>query len=235
MGIFGLFKKPKVSKIDLQIAEQLKPVSVEESMITHEITVDLSKIGNKSSDDFEDYKKDLEKLKKKQDKKQDLNDVLYPFFLTIEAMNTVRRPYFTYKKSIDVIRDNLLKIIALPKNKTYDEGKDKALKLAKKQIEYFMITEDIQKMLDEPSLFLSNLNDYHKTLLLKTPQNLYNYWLHIVKDLKQKPAKEKRKQYLIEGLKELKNELITVNPTFSEMNSIDVFILNLEKENWSEL
>ena len=90
-------------------------------------------------------------------------------------------------------------------------------------------------LLHNPNEFLLNINIFHKKKLLDSVQLLYQYWISEVKNLKQKAAKKKRQQYVIDGFLVLRNELLNLNPSIEELLIVDKMIDKITLEDWAIL
>ncbi|NIJ45042.1 hypothetical protein FHR24_001481 [Wenyingzhuangia heitensis] len=159
---------------------------------------------------------------------------LYVSYSILHELND--EVYFTYQNKFNDLRKE---VETLSKANINSKIWVKANKMAKKR---FMSDFDIDKLDDvmidlnsNPSLFLDNLNAFHKEKLIKSIDEFYKYWLRAVKALKQKAAKTKRKLYVINGYKELKKELITLKALDFELELIDKKIEQISNEDWSSL
>lgn len=209
----------------------------------HNLTMDMSEEAikkraedhEKNKDVYEERKLKRKELKKEQEERKRLHQVQYPFFKCLEILNEMRTPYFTYSKKIDAIREMLLQIEKLPIDSFFEKGKKKAIDRAEENIMLFKFDNTMKKLFEQPTLFLKQLDNFHKNRLMDSVESFYEYWIEAVKLLKQKPTKIKRKLYVIDGLKTLKEELLVLQPTQEEINKVDDMIKKIHNEDWSLL
>lgn len=175
--------------------------------------------------------KEILKLERKQEIERKTYDVYQPFSNCLHALLDKIDVYFTYKKTIETLRENLGVIKLLPKDNIFELGKKDALKRFKKN--GFKLTDTMNVLIQDPEVFLENINDFHKKILLDSIDPFYDMWFNRVKALKRKDAKTLRQQYVLDGYITLKLELMELNPSKDEIANIEIKIEKLKSEDWS--
>ena len=187
------------------------------------------------NEDISEHRKRIEKLSKKYEDKKSFNDIFFPFYNCIYSLLEIQRPYFTYVKHIDNIKLNLSEVVNFKNVEIYEKAKLKAIKSFKKDNNDIHLDINMKSLLHNPNEFLLSINIFHKKKLLDSVQLLYQYWISEVKNLKQKAAKKKRQQYVIEGYLVLKNELLKLKPSIEEIKTVDDMINKITNEDWTIL
>ncbi len=185
--------------------------------------------------DYSDHRKRIDDLKNKQFKNERFNNIYFPLYNCLVSLNEIKMPYFTYVKHIQNIKINLYEVVDVKKDELYNEAKLTCIKVLEKDFDNFNLDEIMKSLMENPNQFLLNINNFHKNILLNSVDSLYQYWISVVKDLKQKSAKKKRQKYVIEGYLILKNELLKLNPSLEEIKKIDSMIKKITVEDWSIL
>lgn len=174
----------------------------------------------------------MDNLEKKHESSTQFHDVQQPFLQCFQSLNYLETPYFTYKKHIDVLRENLKIIAALPQDDFFFKGKKRAINKAI-ELDYVLVfTSDMQNVFDSPTEFLSALDEWHKEKLLSSVDRLYSHWRSVVDQLNQHGAKEKRKTYVLDGFTTLKKELLLLKPTQDEVLIVENMIKRIGSEDW---
>ncbi|HUN04778.1 MAG TPA: hypothetical protein PLS00_18175 [Niabella sp.] len=189
------------------------------------------------SDEFKQQEKEFDKKQKRIDDKKTQFDVEYSISTTLKALYDIENSrYFTIQKHIDKISQNCNEISKHFKDGLYEKHKKGGIKKFAKDYDVLdVIPQSSHVFLENPKAFKANLKKFHKVELLKSVDIIYSYWIEKVSALKQKAAKIKRQQYVIDGFEVLKSELISLKPSTAELQKVDNIIDKIKSENWSLL
>lgn len=198
-------------------------ISLEELIKAEEFT---------KSDEYKDFRAEYDAKKEKQELQQKIDDVKTPLIQCLLTLNELEDVYFTYEKKMNTLKTSLELLCKFPKDDIYLTAEKEAAKLLKENFN-LEIDNQMKALIENPNLFLLGINDYHKQKLMSTLEPFYDIWYERVVALKQKPAKAKRQQYVIEGYEVLRAELYSLNATKEQLNLVDSKIFKIKNENWT--
>ena len=184
------------------------------------------------SDEYKDFRAELDLKKEKHDLHCKISDIKIPLIECLKTLKELDDIYFTYEKKINTLKTNLELLCEAPKDKIYLSAKKEAFKVLKDNFD-IKIDDKMKSVIENPNGFLLDINNYYKQKLISTIESFYNMWYARVVLLKQKPAKGKRQQYVIEGYEVLRAELLSLHPTKDELNLVDSKIFKIKNENWT--
>lgn len=218
--IFGIKEKPQTFTINLFDKDYVIDVSPEGLEI-------MKNTSNDEEDTITDYKA----LRQAQIDTYETNVVKHYFLDCLFTINEINYDYFTHDAKIEKVTENLSKIKELPVDKYLELGKIEAKRVFESN--YSTLDENMIFVIENPLAFLMNIDKFHKQVLIKSIKPFCDVWRIRVVELKQKAAKTKRKQYVIDGLWSIKIRLISLGANSHEISIVDEFIEKIINEDWS--